>query len=195
RYVFLSDGLLGLLDEDEIAAVFAHELGHVRNGHVWLRAAAMFWPLGVAAAVATAFPHAIEHAASYVEKGGLDAMTALGLAGLAAIVIYVLTFFAFYSRSLEHEADLSVCDLFPPGVGGPTFCSALERLGRAQGSRRARSWQHASIADRVKFLESVERAPKLGLRYRRRIRLVGGIVIGLALSPLIGLLLSSFLLG
>ncbi|NLE39285.1 MAG: M48 family metalloprotease, partial [Pirellulaceae bacterium] len=104
RYVFLSDGLLGLLDEDEIAAVFAHELGHVRNGHVWLRAAAMFWPLGVAAAVAIAFPHAIEHAASYVEKGGLDAMTALGLAGLAAIVIYVLTFFAFYSRSLEHEA-------------------------------------------------------------------------------------------
>ncbi len=33
-YIILTSGLLDLLDEDEILAVIAHELGHIKSGHV-----------------------------------------------------------------------------------------------------------------------------------------------------------------
>jgi STE24 endopeptidase len=195
RYVFLSDGLLQLLSEDEIVAVFGHELGHVRNRHIWLRAAAMLIPLSVGWFLYHAMPDAVAQAESFVERAGFDASTWFGPLALVAIVGYVLTFFAAYSRSLEHEADLAVSDAFPPGMGVPILCSALDRLAEAHGNRGTKTWQHASIADRIKFLESVRHEPKRGLRYRRRIRLIGGIVIGLAFGPLICLLLCSFLSG
>ena len=45
RYVFLTDGLLEWLTDEEIEAVFGHELGHVRHHHLLLRVAAMFGPI------------------------------------------------------------------------------------------------------------------------------------------------------
>lgn len=190
RYVFLTDGLLELLSEDQVVAVFGHELGHVRHRHLWLRAAAMLIPLSVGLFVFYAMPGSTRALAAGLRTAGLDWLGDLwGLPALLVMVTYVLTFFSFYSRRLEHEADLSSCRLMPPGSGVSAMCSALQRLADVAGNRRARSWQHASVVRRVEFLESVEREPKLGLRFDRRIRLFGGIVIALSLSPLICLVL------
>lgn len=196
RYVFLSDGLLELLTEDQVVAVFGHELGHVRHQHLWLRAAAMLVPLSLGMYVLYALPGPIGALGDYLRRSGLDAAgSPLGLLALAAMIAYVLTVFGFYSRCLEHEADLSTCRYFPPDMGVPMLCSALERLAVVHGNRGSRGWQHASIARRVDFLKSVDREPKLGLRFDRRVRLLGGIVIALSLSPLICLLLCFCLLG
>ena len=195
RYVFLTDGLIDLLDEEQIVAVFSHELAHIRHRHLWLRAAAMLIPLSAGLFVFYTFPEVIRSLERAVATVGLDIGGPLGLPALLLLVLYVLTFFGSYSRCLEHEADLSACRAMPPEIGVSALCSALEQLAAAGGNRGARGWQHASVARRVDFLKSTEREPKIGLTFYRRVRLYGGIVVVLSLSPLIGLLLFSYLLG
>jgi len=156
----------------------------------------MFVPLSLGLYALYAIPGPITALSDWLRGWGLDvAGSPLGLPALVAMVVYVLTFFGFYSRCLEHEADLATCRALPPDSGVLVLCSALERLAVAQGNRNARGWQHASIARRVEFLKTVERHPKLGLSFDRRVRLFGGLVIALSLSPLICLLVCSCLLG
>jgi Zn-dependent protease with chaperone function len=155
----------------------------------------MLIPLSLGMYFYYALPGPFDAVGAYVRANGLEVGTWLAFPALAAMIVYVLTVFSFYSRCLEHEADLSACRSLPPEVGVPALCSALERLAAAYGNRSSRSWQHASIARRVEFLESVRREPKLGLRFDRRVRLFGGIVIALSLSPVICLLVCSCLLG
>ncbi|HLA86247.1 MAG TPA: M48 family metalloprotease [Thermoguttaceae bacterium] len=195
RYVFLTDGLLEWLDNDQIAAVFGHELAHVRHRHLWLRAAAMLIPLSLGLFVFYGFPGLVREGEIFARSAGLNLDSWFAVPALVGMIAYVLTFFGFYSRCLEYEADLAACRSIPTDEGVLVFCSALERLAAACGNRRSRTWQHGSIARRVDFLESVRRAPELGLRFDRRVRLLGGIVIGLSLSPLICLLVCSCLLG
>src|SRR5947208_8027930 len=45
RYVFLSDRLLEGLTPDEVEAVFGHEVGHVRHGHLLYYMAFLFLSL------------------------------------------------------------------------------------------------------------------------------------------------------
>ena len=47
RYVFLTDALLTRLTPEEIEAVFAHEVGHVRHRHLLARVLAMFVPVSL----------------------------------------------------------------------------------------------------------------------------------------------------
>ena len=49
RYVFVTDALLLYLRDDEMEAVIAHELGHVRRRHLLLRLLLLSLPLWIAA--------------------------------------------------------------------------------------------------------------------------------------------------
>jgi len=89
---------------------------------------------------------------------------------------------------LEHQADLFGCRCVTPEAQPPAverFTSALEKLAKTSGlGRDARSWQHASIARRIDFLHELSRAPKRELRFQRRVRLLGSLLIGTVFSPL-----------
>ena len=195
RYVFLTDGLLEWLDDEEIEAVFGHELGHVRHRHVPLRVAAMLLPLSLWLLVSQACPSATDALEAWPSTGDLAARAPLALVALAAMGAYVLAVFGFYSRRLESQADLFACRFRDGEFSPETFVSALEKLAEAQGNRRARSWQHASVARRVEILQAFARDEKGELRYHRRVRLLGCTVVGLAVSPVISPLLISLLLG
>ena len=34
--IFISEGLINMLDADELEAVAAHEIGHIKRGHLWM---------------------------------------------------------------------------------------------------------------------------------------------------------------
>lgn len=194
RYVFLSDGLLQQLDDREIEAVFAHEMGHVRLYHLPLRVLALIAPLSLYLLIAQAFPEAAGWLrAEYLDLGTLlPGPKELLLPG--ALVAYMVFAFGRYCRRLEHQADLFACF----GVGDDpqtprveAFISALEKLASTSASGRlARNWQHASIAKRVDFLKSLRMAPNRKLRFHREARLLGSMVIGVVLSPLVYWLLT-----
>jgi STE24 endopeptidase len=193
RYVFLSDALLARLGEEEIEAVFGHEVGHVRHHHLLLRMLAMVAPLSLWMLLGQAFPGAFERllglpGGAAFAMGGLGVQVPTGLVLLGAMAAYVVVVFGYYSRQLEHQADLFGCRWAAADPRQPaleTFASALEKLASSSGAgRNARSWQHASIARRIDFLGQLCHDPKRELRFQRRVRLLGGMLIGTVLSPL-----------
>ena len=207
RYVFLTDALLARLTDDEIEAVFGHEVGHVRHHHLLLRVLAMLAPLGLCWLWQRASPESLWWVERMLLTGGLMVQTQAGLALVAATAVYLLVVFGYYARLLEHQADLFACRL-PSSGGGPShfradaaragakigtvpsavaaLASALEKLAACNGTRRtARGWQHASIARRIGFLGQIYQDPKRNLRFQRQVLLLGGLVMGVALSPLV----------
>jgi len=188
RYVFLTDGLLSTLNDEEIEAVFAHEVGHVHHRHVLLRMIVMLAPLSVWFLAGQTFPGPVEDLQLWLVSAGPGVQVRMALVALAAMAVYVLVVFGFYSKLLEHQADLFGC--CHPGSGPTnhsteTFISALKKLASATGrGRDAPSWQHASINRRIAFLNRLSGDPNGQLRFQRRVRLLGALLIGIVISPL-----------
>lgn len=150
RQIVFTDLLLATLTEDEIEAVFGHEVGHVRHGHLLYYAGFLllsFLTLG-------ATYHAVEQAAWLPWRGDIW----LVLSVLATFG-YLFLVFGFVSRRCERQADVFGCKavscadracaghgpdtpLVPRGqalcrTGTATFVRALERVDAINGSARA----------------------------------------------------------
>ncbi|HUT88974.1 MAG TPA: M48 family metallopeptidase [Thermoguttaceae bacterium] len=186
RYVFLTDGLLARLDDDEIEAVFGHEIGHVRHHHLLLRVLAMIAPVSLWLLAGQALPDALGRAENWL-SGVPGTQVPAGLLMLGAMALYALVAFGGYSRLLESQADLFGCrTLDGDGHRGAveTYCSALEKLAACGGiDRRTATWQHASVARRVELLGRIADDPEHGRRFQRRVDLLGGLLVAIVLSP------------
>ncbi|MBN1910256.1 MAG: M48 family metalloprotease [Pirellulales bacterium] len=194
RYVFLTDGLIERLTDEQVEAVFAHELGHLRHHHPMLRVAALVVPLGVGLWAASYWPGGRDFWGDCT-LAVLPGTVWAGLLGLAAMAVYVLTLFGAYSRRLESQADLFACQNMAAAEPVSAVVGALEALARVNGRRHARGWQHDSIARRVDFLQKTARCAEVELLYHRRVRLVGYLIVGLAAGVLICLSVFSPALG
>ena len=193
RYVFITDGLVARLDEDEIEAVFGHELGHVWHRHLLFRILAMAVPLSLWLLIGQLAPDAARRIGEWFSHAGIGLQVPMGLATVAALGAYMFLVFGFYSRLLEHQADLFACRVAAPGAceqAREAFISALEKLALSGGGgRRAGGWQHASIARRVSFLRRATDDPRNAQRLHRCIRLLNVAMVALVLSPIVGPLL------
>jgi STE24 endopeptidase len=204
RYVLLTDRLLNELTPEEVEAVFGHEVGHVKHGHIpYYLAFFLLSLVALGGAYSLAVSYLPESAQRYsAENEGWLMMPVVGL--------YVFTAFGFLSRRCERQADVygcravscphSVCwghdadtELAPRGrglcpTGIKTFISALERVADLNGMSRTRpgylqAWLHGSIAGRIGFLERVLHEPSLERRFQRSIgRLKLVLFIGLILA-------------
>jgi heat shock protein HtpX len=133
--VCVTTGLLHLLERNELEAVLAHEIGHIRNRDVALMTMASFFA-SLAALVA--------QVAAFGGLGGRERDSGPGIAVilLVSIAVYVISYFLMLalSRYREFAADRSAA-LF---TGRPSaLASALRRLEAApqQDLREAASMQ------------------------------------------------------
>lgn len=149
RVVLFSDALLASLGLRELAAVFAHEIGHVRRRHVWVFGA---WALGLFLSAGIVLRR--------LELG--DPVVELGLL-LGLLILWYLSF-GYLSRRFELDADLEGVAIMGGAQG---LIDALELLG---GARERSTWRHFSVADRVRFLDANREDPGVGRRLRRRLR-------------------------
>lgn len=182
RYILLTDALLDMLRRDEVEAVMAHELGHVRRHH-------MFWLLAAAAGLLGVFELAVhgalwlaaevraETGAAALGTWEADLLTSphvvLGTAGAAAITGWIAAF-GWVSRRFERQADAFAVQSLAAhrsGVqsGGDdgggvvidrhstnTMISALQQVAQLNHiPPRRRSWRHGSIAWRQAYLRSL----------------------------------------
>lgn len=171
RWVMLTDGLLESLRRDEVLAVMAHELGHVKRHHMpWMAMSVVALAMGAGVVL----DPAIEAIRSWRWELGGDpdaAMRDLGridLAATAVVLALVMIGFGWVSRRFERQADAfaATCvsrfggDRRTEGTlesaGADAMSSALMTVSEANGVSTGRfSWRHGSIDSRRRHLQSL----------------------------------------
>jgi Zn-dependent protease with chaperone function len=149
RRVFLSDALISRLGPRQLAAVFAHEIGHARRHHIPLF---LIWALG--------FFAALDLLALEIDP----AWDSWGVPILVAGLFVWLLGFGWLSRRVELDADLYSLELLRDGIG---ITSAL--LAVTRGQRDRGGWRHFSVSRRIEFLGRAASDPTAGNSLRRRL--------------------------
>jgi len=175
RYLLLTQDLIYLLDDEEIAAVTSHELGHVRYHHLLLFlffflsffiCNLLYYDLGVAWALTTAPVVALLESGFIEEKLFLSFMEIFPL-----LTIYFLFFryiFGFFLRNFERQADLASLD--HPGLGSE-LVAAFTKLGLLLGEAgRKPNWHHFNIPQRITFLKTALKNPDVARRHHRDLK-------------------------
>jgi Zn-dependent protease with chaperone function len=165
RYVVFTDRLLEEFSEDEVEAVFGHEVGHVRHQHMLYYLLFLMASMAVLGLVADQY---LRPLLSPVLAGlGLDVGDAASGRGdqflfllVGLLLVYIFVVFGFLSRHCERQADVFGCravscstheclhhdestPLAPAGnglcmTGICTFIRALEKVARVNGINRNR---------------------------------------------------------
>jgi heat shock protein HtpX len=100
--VAVTQGILGLLDDDELEGVLAHELGHVRNRDILTSSIAATLAGAISMIARMAFWFGMGGDDRERRGGGLGAILMMILAPIAAMLIQL-----WVSRTREYEADAS----------------------------------------------------------------------------------------
>lgn len=167
RYVLLTDGLLETLSLDELRAVMAHEVGHLRFRHLQWTCAVL---LGLVWLLALAFEWIVMPVHEFLVAVGMDAEgAASGIQTFGSIAVFVGAFAAYgwVSRRFERQADVAAaCDLSGPDErpdhpssstvtprAAALMCGALESVAILNGLDPERNTlRHGSIRWRQKYL-------------------------------------------
>lgn len=174
RYVLVSRTLLELLPAEQVEAVFAHELGHVKRRHIafYLVFAADFFLLVLLFELMTGSGQSGEAVDSW------QYCTALGS-------IFVLCWglgFGMVSRIFERDSDLFAADMM--GDHRP-FAASLMALAHLTGiSPSKRSWRHGSIGSRVRFLQAAAASPAVRERFHGKVAFVKAFLVSLAIASI-----------
>ncbi len=215
RYVLLTDALIEGLDPHEVAAVFGHEVGHIRHRHLAFFGFFFVGSMGVLT-LASDFvsAHALRALAlTSVGLGGSSSTVTQGAITLLLGLGYFGLIFGVLSRRFERQADVFGCravscgrvdcpphpDLYSRAgvepiegplcpVGIRIFANALMNVALLNGMEpAARSWRHGSINRRIAFLEGLEGKPLAERKFQ------AGVVklrVVLVLALIVGLVLA-----
>ncbi len=151
RYVLLSDAMLEHFDDDAVAAIFAHEAGHIVHRHI------PYMVLFLTAGLILLFDSAawLDFSSQVAE---LFAMSAAG--------VLWMWLFGVLSRRFERQADVFAAatatgdaDAKLTAEGVARFRDALLKVGRLNGiSPSRRNFRHGSIAHRLEYLDRLGRS-------------------------------------
>jgi len=152
RYVVFTDRILEDLPADELDAVFGHEVGHAKHGHIWNYAAFLALSMTVLAALLLCIGMELDAAGVTVP---MWARTWVKLVPMLFVAGYIFVVFGHLSRRCERQADVYGCravscgdpnctghgerTLYPEravglcATGIRTFVRALERVGLSHG--------------------------------------------------------------
>ncbi len=173
RYILFTRGLLGLLNVDELKAVIAHEIGHVRRYHLLFYLAFFFcysvlvYALGdLAVLVLLRNPVVLDWllGSEPVNATLLSVLTSIPM--ILMLVLYFRYVFGFFMRNSERQADLYALKL----IGHPfLLVSSLRKIAFHSGqSEDLPSWHHYSIRQRIEFLLEAYRDPALIRKHHQK---------------------------
>jgi Zn-dependent protease with chaperone function len=162
RYVFITDALLKRLSDDEVLAVFAHELGHVKHRHLW-------WLLGFVISF-TAILLAVEQVL-------LPQDSARQFAAIAIVLTYGYFLFGYVSRRFERDADAFAAQHTSPELISQVFL----KLGMDNPAMmKKQGWRHFSLEQRVREIILQKARPEVRRIFRAE--LWRGLALGLVVT-------------
>lgn len=162
RYVVFTDRLLKHMSEDEIEAVLAHELGHVKHKHMIIYLGFLFTSLLLLQLLGdwtisdTTTPGRWLHDWHLQLQGFIppSLLPTLFLAPVLGFIgIYLIIVFGVISRRCERQADLYACRQ----TSYVAFLSALDTVAQLNDMDKSgggwfANWRHGSIQQRIDYL-------------------------------------------
>ena len=124
--IVLTKGIFQMLDEEEVKAVVAHELGHVAHLDMLFMTVAQLVPMLLYAAYQACMEVAKDTKSSSDSNNNANGV--LAIVGIVALVLYLISQYIvlWLSRTREYYADAFSCD----ATGNPSaLCSALVNIG------------------------------------------------------------------
>jgi Zn-dependent protease with chaperone function len=175
RYLLITPALLEALDPEEMEAVVAHEIGHVKKHHLHLYLL-LFLGFGLLAQLA-AYPLlslilGSELFYRVVQQADLDPGSALGTISVGALfllmVLYFRLIFGFFMRNFERQADLHAFQALDDNA--QPLIRVLEKIGWLSGNiRDLPSWHHFGIGQRVEYLLKCQRDRRFVNRHHTKV--------------------------
>lgn len=176
RYLLVTPALLEITTQEEIEAVMAHELGHVKRYHLQLY---LLLFLGFALLTQASggplllFLLSSEYFYQLVSLSGKSPDTILTLASTLILFALVLGYFrfifGFFMRNFERQADLYA--LSAMGCASPLI-RVFEKIALASGNiRDLPSWHHFGLGQRINYLRRCEKEPALIPRQHHKVYL------------------------
>jgi len=174
RYILITRGLLNLLNAEELKAVVAHEMGHVKRFH-----ALFYLTLFLAYAAAAYAFHDIVLLAFLKQKWVLqwalskDAVAhnlfsiTYSIPVLALLVLYFRYLFGYFMRTCERQADLFALKTL--GDPSPLVLSLQKIAYHSGGIEDLPSWHHYSIRERIRMLLAAAANPDLIAAHDRKL--------------------------
>jgi len=190
RYLLITPALLEALTPQEVEAVIAHEVGHVKHYHLQLYLL-FFLGFGLVTQLATyPFLSLLLNSNLFyraVQLSGQSPVTALTVASSASLLLAMLLYFrylfGFFMRNFERQADLYA--LTAIGKAAPLI-RVFEKIAWLSGKvRDLPSWHHFGIGQRIDFLRQGESDPKAIRRHHRKVfGALALFIIGLAAATI-----------
>ncbi|WP_207681895.1 M48 family metallopeptidase [Desulfonema magnum] len=189
RYILVTEGLLRLLNTEEIEAVIAHEIGHVKRKHLVFY---LFFFTGYMLLSYATFDLIIyfiiysKPVFVFISRSGLnEAMVISAAFNLVVILMFIVYFryvFGYFMRNFERQADAYVYVLFESAA---PLISTFEKITLTSGQSPDKpNWHHFSITERVEYLKKCEDDKTWITRHDQKIKksiaiyLVGMILTG-----------------
>ena len=161
RYILVTNSLLQLLEPEEVDAVIAHEIGHIKKKHLlfYLAFFVGYMLLSYVAVDAIVFTIISAEPIYWLSnKAGFSQTTFIsGIYSAVIICVFLVYFrfiFGFFMRNFERQADTYVYALFD---SAEPLISTLEKIAATSGQSADKpNWHHFSIRQRIDYLRKCE---------------------------------------
>lgn len=176
RYLLVTPALLEATTPEEIEAVMAHELGHVKRYHLQLYLF-IFLGFGLLTQISGAPLLMLLLSSDFfyqlIALTGKSPDTILTLASafilFALMLGYFRFVFGFFMRNFERQADLYA--LSAMGYASPLI-RVFEKIALLSGNiRDLPSWHHFGLGQRIDYLRRCETDPAWITRHHRKVHL------------------------
>jgi Zn-dependent protease with chaperone function len=189
RYILITEALVRHLEPEEMDAVIAHEIGHIKRKHLHFY---LVFFIGYIFLSYTIFDLLIyfiiytDPAYRLISSAGINHDTIISAVfSLIIIIIFFIYFryiFGYFMRNFERQADTYVYALFP---SAKPLISTFKKIAATTGQPPDRpNWHHFSIKERIEYLNLCEQDKTYITRQDRKIK--KSIAVYLAAIVIIG---------
>ena len=189
RYILVTNALFRFLEPEEIDAVIAHEIGHIKKKHLWFYLLFFVGYLVLSYASFDLIIYSIIYADllfSITSITGFDQTvvysTVLSVVTIIIFLVYFRFIFGFFMRNFERQADIHVYTLCK---SSKPLISTFEKIALTSGQPPDKpNWHHFSIKERIEYLKKCEKDKRWIIFHNQKIR--KSIAAYLAVMILIG---------